>query len=60
MTNREKFQAHLAECDGCEASMVDLIMPENPSPELLDYWQSRSELFTDDCFEIGHIVENCE
>ena len=36
-------------------------VPENPSPELLEYWQERSELFEpSDCFEIGYIVTEVE
>lgn len=43
----------------CDCSPLD--EPWEMDAELLDYWQSKSELFPPpDVFEIGHIVENCE
>ena len=32
MTNREKFEAHMETCDGCEVSMVELLTSPLQTP----------------------------
>ena len=54
MTNREKFEAHMETCDGCEVSMVELLTSPLQTPAKqaeIDEHMSRRPLLAQDATE---------